>query len=184
MFDFAFERRVAAALRADVPTRRDTTVAIMTRVREVAAQSPPRRRAWPRAPRGGSRHSIIGLALAAGIGSITTLSVLTPAARDRDPVAAAVIGDTVVSAVRGSLRDTLRLVRLMFDAPSARQVAVAGDFNAWRADVTPLRRDAESRRWIAIVALRDGEHRYALVVDGERRAPAMLRVAPAPRTSN
>jgi 1,4-alpha-glucan branching enzyme len=78
-----------------------------------------------------------------------------------------VIGDSVAA----TLRDTLRLVRLMFDAPDARQVTVVGDFNGWRAGVTPLARDAPSHRWSATVALRDGVHRYAFVVDGTRWVP-------------
>ena len=180
MCENEFERRVAEALGASVSTRRDATARIMARVRDLAAHAPPRRNARALTRPSSRRHSIIGLALAAGIGSITTLSTLRPVARAHQGVAATVIGDTVVS----TLHDTLRLVRLMFDAPSARQVAVAGDFNAWRADATPLRRDAESRRWFATLALRDGEHRYAIVVDGARRAPAVLRVAAAPRTSN
>ena len=65
----------------------------------------------------------------------------------------------------------LRLVRLMFDAPEARRVAVAGDFNGWDADATQLTRDERSRRWSVTLALHDGQHRYAFVVDGTRWVP-------------
>jgi 1,4-alpha-glucan branching enzyme len=62
-------------------------------------------------------------------------------------------------------------VRLMFEAPDARRVGVAGDFNDWDADATPLSRDEGSRRWSVTVALRAGAHRYAFVVDGTRWVP-------------
>ena len=164
-----FERRVARALRADVPLGSDERArrSVMERVRAAAAEGHPIHRGsggWHRV----SRQSIVGLSLAAGIGGISTLSILSPDAR---PVgqgfSSVVIGDTVVS----TLRDTLRLVRLMFDAPDARRVAVAGDFNEWDSEATPLSRDERSRRWSVTLALRDGEHRYAFVVDGTRWVP-------------
>ena len=167
MFD-DFERRVEAALRAPVHGDASARRAVMDGVRRSASQGQvPRRRidAWQRS----SRHSIIGLAFAAGIGGVTALSALVPAAQ-RDAaagVSSVVLGDTVVS----TLRDTLRLVRLMFDAPSARQVSVAGDFNDWGARPTALARDPESRRWSVTLALRAGEHRYAFVVDETRWVP-------------
>lgn len=145
----------------------------MERVRDAAASGMPVRRDQHFVPRrgGGMRHSLVGLALAAGIGSITTLSsLLPPSPATGSSEGTAVIGDTVVSA----LRDTLRLVRLMFDEPGARRVAVVGDFNGWRVEETPLRQDATTRRWSTTLALRDGAHRYAFVVDGSRwvRDPA------------
>ena len=172
-----FELRVEAALRApvggdDERARR----AVMAGVRRAAsAGHAPRRSSAPWGV--GARHSIIGLAFAAGIGGITTLSALVPAAR-RDvasEVSSVVLGDTVVS----TLRDTLRLVRLMFDAPTASRVSVAGDFNQWGAQPTTLARDPESRRWSVTLALRAGEHRYAFVVDETRWVldPHQVRVA-------
>ena len=164
-----FERRVARALHANVPLGGDARArrGVMERIRLAAAEGHPvrRRRAdpWRR-----SRNSILGISLAAGIGGITTLSVVAPDARPAaSGISSVVIGDTVVS----TLRDTLRLVRLMFDAPDARRVAVAGDFNRWDADATPLTRDEGSREWSVTLALRDGEHRYAFVVDGTRWVP-------------
>lgn len=173
-----FECRVAAALRADVPLCRDERArrGVMERVRIAAAEGHPvRRRAepWHRL----SRSSIVGISLAAGIGGISTLSVLAPASRPgASAISSVVIGDTVVS----TLRDTLRLVRLMFDAPDARRVAVAGDFNQWDADATLLTREKGSRRWSVTLALRDGEHRYAFVVDGTRWVPDPRAVRSAP----
>ena len=164
-----FERRVARALRADVPLCGDERArrAVMERVRQAAAERHPVRRRvdpWHR----WSRSSIVGVSLAAGIGGITTLSVVAPETRPgASGLSSVVLGDTVVS----TLRDTLRLVRLMFDAPGARRVAVAGDFNRWDADATLLTRERGSRGWSVTLALRDGEHRYAFVVDGTRWVP-------------
>lgn len=164
-----FERRVARALRADVPLCGDERArrGVMERVREAAAEGHPVRRRG--APSHRSRLSaIVGISLAAGVGGISTLSALAPASRPgASGLSSVVIGDTVAS----TLRDTLRLVRLMFDAPEARRVAVAGDFNRWDADATPLAREAGSRRWSVTLALRQGEHRYAFVVDETRWVP-------------
>jgi hypothetical protein len=161
--DAEFERRIAAAIRSDVVSAPDARARVMQRVREAARTLPHRRD--PVLARG-ARHSIVGLALAASIGSITTLSSLLPV-----PVDAArgsiVLGDTVVS----TLRDTLRLVRLMFDAPTAAHVAAVGTFDGQAVSSTPLVRDPATNRWTATLALRDGTHRYAFVVDGTRWVP-------------
>jgi hypothetical protein len=162
-----FEGRVASALHAAVRTDVRAKEAIMARVREAAAE----RRLAGRDRRltigRGTRHSLVGLALAAGIGSITTISALLPSAHAGASTTSVVIGDTVVA----TLRDTLRLVRLMFDDPGARRVSVVGDFNGWRSDETPLHQDVTTRRWSATLALHDGAHRYAFVVDGTRWVP-------------
>ena len=168
MSDVEFERRVERALRAPVPTSARAKQAIMERVRRAAREGPPHRTlSFPMGTT--TRHSIIGIALAAGIGSITTVSSLAPATRRSAPhgvATSSVIGDSVVD----RLRDTLRLVRLIFDDPSARHVAVVGDFNGWRGDATHMQRDERTGRWAVTLALHDGEHRYAIVVDNTRWA--------------
>lgn len=164
-----FEHRVARALRADVALGGDERARrrVMDRVRRAAAEGHPvRRRSEPWLRR--SRNSIVGLSLAAGIGGLSTLSAVVPdARREVAGLSSVVIGDSVVS----TLHDTLRLVRLMFDAPDARRVAVAGDFNRWDVDATPLARDSRSHRWSVTLAVRSGDHRYAFVVDGTRWVP-------------
>ena len=177
MSDVDFERRVMRALRAPVPTSARAKVAIMDGVRHAARDYLPRRELSFPVTRT-TRRSLVGLALAAGIGSITTVSALVPArAKAREPgaVTSVVIGDSVVD----RLRDTMRLVRLMFDDPSARQVTVTGDFNGWRSDATQMQRDDRSGRWSVTLALHDGEHRYAIVVDNTRHVYSHLRVARA-----
>ena len=164
-----FERRVARALRAEVALGADDHARrrLMERVRLAAAEGyPVRRRSEPWLRR--SRNSILGLSLAAGIGGLSTLSAIVPdAQREAAGLSSVVIGDSLVS----TLHDTLRLVRLMFDAPTARRVAVAGDFNQWDVEATPLARDARSHRWSVTLAVRTGDHRYAFVVDGTRWVP-------------
>ena len=164
-----FERRVARALRADVALAGDDGARrrVMARVRQAATEGHPvrrRREPWLRP----SRNSIVGLSLAAGIGGLSTLSAVVPdAQRQAAGLSSVVIGDSLVT----TLHDTLRLVRLMFDAPNARRVAVAGDFNRWSVDATPLARDARSQRWSVTIAVRNEDHRYAFVVDGTRWVP-------------
>jgi 1,4-alpha-glucan branching enzyme len=51
------------------------------------------------------------------------------------------------------------------DAPRARQVLLAGDFN--RGDPTPMRRMADGR-WMACLELPHGHHQYVFLVDGKR----------------
>jgi hypothetical protein len=139
----------------------------MESVRVAAREGMPHR--FPVSTGRGARHSIIGIALAASIGSITTLSALLPAhdaTRPPGVVSSAVIGDSVVD----RLRDTMRLVRLMFDDSAARQVAVIGDFNGWRSDANRMQRDVHTGHWTVTLALHDGDHRYAIVVDNTRQA--------------
>lgn len=169
MSDVEIEQWLSDALRSNVTRDPHATARIMRRVRAAARDN-----SGARAPsmRHGIRHSIIGLALAAGIGSITTVSALNlPADGVRGRSTSAVIGDSVAS----TLRDTLRLVRLLFDDPGARHVAVVGDFNGWDASTTMLERDAGTHRWSATLALRDGAHRYAFVVDGVRTIPLSVK---------
>lgn len=166
MSEREFELRVEHALRAPVATHAGARRAIMERVRQAAREGAPHRAFALPAGRS-ARNSLIGVALAAGIGSITTLSALLPPShgtRAVGSIGSVVIGDSVVDRVR----DTLRLVRLMFDEPAARQVSVVGDFNNWQESATPMVRDAHTGRWGVTIALHDGAHRYAIVVDNVR----------------
>jgi len=126
MSDVDLERRVAAALQAPVAMSDGARDRIMHRVREAARAGGPCRRSRPLAPRS-ARHSVVGLAMAASIGSVAMLSAITP-----HPLADAGEHSGVIDgSVAAALRDTLRLVRL----------------------------------------IRDGDRRYAFVVDGARWTP-------------
>lgn len=61
-------------------------------------------------------------------------------------------------------------VRFVLHAPEAQTVALAGTFNHWDAQATPLVR-SEGGLWAATLVLPAGEHEYAFVVDGERWVP-------------
>jgi hypothetical protein len=159
-----FEDRVSAALRHAVPPDVAARSRIMARVREASRELPRNRTVFIDR---GVRRTLVGLALAAGIGSVTTIPALLPRNDGSASAASGVIGDTVVS----TLRDTLRLVRLMFDDPGARRVAVIGDFDGARDTERALTRDPATRRWSTTLALRDGSYRYAFVVDGTRWVP-------------
>ena len=59
-------------------------------------------------------------------------------------------------------------VRFVFQADSARSVAVVGDFNDWDTGTTPLSRLSGTDTWTAMVPLPEGVHEYMFVVDGDR----------------
>jgi hypothetical protein len=54
---------------------------------------------------------------------------------------------------------------LTFSAPEAREVQVAGNFNDWRPEATPLKNTGDGK-WVARLSLRAGQYEYRFVVDG------------------
>lgn len=58
---------------------------------------------------------------------------------------------------------------LLFVQPlnGAVRMAVAGDFNQWSADATPMTRDEKLGIWQVCVPVEPGRYRYRLVVDGK-----------------
>jgi 1,4-alpha-glucan branching enzyme len=56
-------------------------------------------------------------------------------------------------------------VVLEFVSPTAREVRVAGEFNDWRPESTPLIKSKDGE-WVVRLMLRAGEYEYRLVVDG------------------
>jgi anti-sigma factor RsiW len=135
--------RAAARLERPAPSEGFHARA-MARVR---VRPPPRRRLWTwlRSPRV-TPLGALGGAIAAGLLAIAAAGLL-----GRDAPAAP---QTV-------------LARLELRAPQARSVAVAGDFNGWRPEATPLRR-GEGGLWTVGVPLAPGRrYEYQFVVDGE-----------------
>ena len=59
----------------------------------------------------------------------------------------------------------------MLPAIGARSVVVAGDFNEWRTDATPLVDDDGDGVFVGTVSLARGTYDYMFVVDGERWVP-------------
>jgi hypothetical protein len=54
---------------------------------------------------------------------------------------------------------------LTFFAPEARKVNVAGNFNNWRPEATPLK-NTGAGEWVVCLRLRSGQYEYRFVVDG------------------
>jgi hypothetical protein len=61
------------------------------------------------------------------------------------------------------------LVRFVYYAPRAKSVTVAGSFNDWGLESSPLARGAGGV-WTITLALPAGQHQYAFVVDGREWA--------------
>ncbi len=139
----ALERLLAAAKRLSrhEPSA-DFAARTMARIRSRPA---PRRRAWTwlRTPRLSPLAALAGAAAAALLG-----------------LSASWLGSP------GTREPRLARIHLEYRAPQARAVAVAGDFNGWRPEATPLRR-GPGGLWTADVPLAPGRrYPYMLVVDG------------------
>jgi chromosome partitioning protein len=65
------------------------------------------------------------------------------------------------------VRQTSQGLLFVFPGAIGRQVAIAGDFNGWDPDRTPMRRDENLGVWQACVNVPPGRYRYRLVLDGE-----------------
>jgi 1,4-alpha-glucan branching enzyme len=50
--------------------------------------------------------------------------------------------------------------------PAAKQVCVAGSFNEWQPDKTPLKQKGNGR-WVGDLTVTPGRHEYLFVVDGQ-----------------
>lgn len=57
-------------------------------------------------------------------------------------------------------------VEFSFHAPQAQAVFVAGTFNDWRPEATPLRRQADGH-WRITLPLSPGHHEFKFVMDGQ-----------------
>lgn len=58
-----------------------------------------------------------------------------------------------------------RRTRFELAAPAAQHVFVAGTFNGWKPDATPMARE-DGGHWVADVDVAPGRHEYKFVVDG------------------
>jgi len=57
-------------------------------------------------------------------------------------------------------------ITLTLSAPEAKEVNVAGDFNGWRPEATPLN-NPNGGEWAVRLMLRSGQYQYRFVVDGQ-----------------
>lgn len=62
-------------------------------------------------------------------------------------------------------------VRFVLFAPAAHQVGLAGTFNGWNPQATPMRRVGSDGVWTVTIALPLGQHQYGFMVDGRRWVP-------------
>jgi hypothetical protein len=101
---------------------------------------------------------IATLALAAGIAALAVL-VTRQTSQPAPILQPAVVATAPV-------HDSVTFVRFVF-VGRASSVSLVGDFNAWGAKPTVLDQTANGA-WTTSVALPNGRHEYAFIVDGER----------------
>ena len=58
-------------------------------------------------------------------------------------------------------------VEISCNASKAKTVFVAGTFNDWKPDATPLHNHLPNSKWAVTLPLPVGRHEYKFVVDGE-----------------
>ncbi|MEM9295314.1 MAG: AAA family ATPase [Planctomycetota bacterium] len=63
-------------------------------------------------------------------------------------------------------RSTRQGLLFVQPADAGRRLAIAGDFNGWSPDRTPMLRDETTGAWRAVVTANPGRYRYRLVIDG------------------
>ena len=66
---------------------------------------------------------------------------------------------------RYSVKKMVKPVNFYYDSPDARKVCIVGDFNDWKPDSHPMKRQTGGF-WNAKISLPHGHHRYHFLVDG------------------
>jgi hypothetical protein len=157
--DAAWER-LLTALREDVPGPAPAWLegSVMSAVRESAARRPS---ALRRAGAWLLRPSLSLSPLTAGLAAAALAALLLVPWRDEPAEAPA----AVVAARPAGAAEPVVYVQFVLEAPAARSVAVAGDFNEWDARHVLEDPDADGV-WTGRVPLRPGVHQYMFVVDG------------------
>jgi hypothetical protein len=67
-----------------------------------------------------------------------------------------------------------RAITLVFVAPQAKNVSLAGDFNDWQPARQPMRDEAGDGVWTTTIRLAPGRYEYMFVVNGEEWVPDPL----------
>jgi 1,4-alpha-glucan branching enzyme len=93
------------------------------------------------------------------------------AARTAATAKAVKLSPTRKGAVAGLLpehrqKSETHAVRFEYFNPNAREVLVAGTFNDWQAQATPMN-NQRGGKWFTEVLLKPGQYEYRLVVDGQ-----------------
>lgn len=149
---------LAPSLRDAVAMLRDAaepSVAWRAGVVAAATGQGARRRAYP-------ARRVMWIALAAGLGGVLLGGggawMAMRAVRDSAPLPNTPLASTPSGGVS--------TVHFTLVAPQAERVSVVGDFNHWDPARTPLRRDADGRRWEITIPLAPGRYEYSFLVDG------------------
>ncbi|MHB1863220.1 MAG: isoamylase early set domain-containing protein [Gemmatimonadaceae bacterium] len=169
---------IAAEARRPVQLAADARARIMDAVRATPLPARPRRGSrWLTAPRTLALSPLASAVLAAGLVGIGVLVGISTTSRDgrqqaEQPTAVAANAQLPV-------HDSLQVHRFELRDPLASNVSLVGDFNAWSASATPMRRTADGK-WTVTVHLPPGRHVYAFIVDGAKGTtwmpdPAALR---------
>jgi hypothetical protein len=165
--DAAFLARVAGLLRAPEAAHPSFEKRLMDKVRmEGAALYTVRsssNASWWRTQRVFRLSPLTGLAMAAGISVIIALSGVA-------------VGSQISTRSQGTsrtaqaapVRDTVQLIRFVFVDSGAANVALVGDFNEWTRGATELKRSGAPGVWAVSVALTQGRHEYAFIINGSR----------------
>jgi hypothetical protein len=105
-------------------------------------------------------------AAAAAAGAVKTAAAPTPTAvKPAGPVMARPVPPAPKIAPPTVVPVTARKVEMSFDAPFAKFVNIAGDFNAWEMTTLALRKS--DGLWKITLELKPGTYQYKFLVDGE-----------------
>ncbi|HEY7954699.1 MAG TPA: isoamylase early set domain-containing protein [Polyangia bacterium] len=104
---------------------------------------------------------LVSLGAAAGLVAVFLLRAHLP-----PTVAPAHAPRIAIAAPEGNPAHAPVLIRFALSAHAARAVSVAGDFNGWRPEATPLTRGPDGV-WTVTVPLAPGSWAYSFIVDGK-----------------
>jgi len=153
-FDSSFESRVMASLDPSaVPLENGRT-----------SKSTP----WILRPHTFYVSPLAGLAVAAGLVAIITMSVLRTQPNEQVAIGDESRTEVVLPGpfVPVAAVPTVYAAPFTYIDPNAKSVAVVGSFNDWDATANVLTRSSDSV-WSTNVMLAPGRHEYQLVVDGK-----------------
>lgn len=89
----------------------------------------------------------------------------TAAASSRTAVSSQTVTSSQPAGAESKGAGSAKTVTFEYFAPSAKKVYVAGNFNSWKLDGLPLKKD-RSGRWSAELELPPGSYEYRFLVDG------------------
>ena len=152
----------------DGPSPEDMAVRFQERLREESAGSP--RVSDKTAPRT-SRTAVLRVLKAAAVLAVFTAGYL--AGNNETPgriiVPKAAATQEPAPPVRKDVTDGTILVRLVLEAPEARSVTVAADWNQWKPETQPLSDEDGDGIWEIHLRLQRGkDYQYQFVIDGSR----------------